>query len=198
MTWPSMSWRCVPFADLFQIIVALVGEDVLAQFQHGRSLQARRASARGGGEDGIDDRLVAGAAADVARDRLDDLGAGRRGIAVEQRLRRHQHARRAVAALGRELLHEGALQRMQVGPVLHPVERLDRAAVHGFRQRQAGEMQFAVDQHAAGAATALAAAEFRRHVADQFAQRDQQIDAAVDEQGDVAAVVTKLERRSWS
>ena len=28
-------------SDLFQIIVALVGEDVLAQFQHGRSLQAR-------------------------------------------------------------------------------------------------------------------------------------------------------------
>ena len=28
-------------ADLLQIIVALVGEDVLAQFQHGRSLQAR-------------------------------------------------------------------------------------------------------------------------------------------------------------
>ena len=28
-------------ADLFQIVVALVGEDVLAQFQHGRSLQAR-------------------------------------------------------------------------------------------------------------------------------------------------------------
>ena len=28
-------------ADLFQIVVALVGEDVLAQFQHGRFLQAR-------------------------------------------------------------------------------------------------------------------------------------------------------------
>src|ERR1044072_8610619 len=54
-------------------------------------------------------------------------------------------------------------------------------------------MEFAVDQHAAGAAAALAAAEFRRHVADGFTQRDQQIDAAVDEKCDVAAVVTKLE-----
>ena len=54
-------------------------------------------------------------------------------------------------------------------------------------------MEFAVDQHAAGAAAALAAAEFRRHVADQFAQRDQQIGAAVDEDRDVAAVVTKLQ-----
>ena len=27
-------------ADLFQIVVALVGEDVLAQFQHGKVLQA--------------------------------------------------------------------------------------------------------------------------------------------------------------
>src|SRR5829696_498412 len=82
---------------------------------------------------------------------------------------------------------------MQVGAVLHSVERFDRAAVHGFRQRQAGQMQFAVDQHAAGAAAALAAAEFRGHVADQFAERDQEIDAAVDEQRDVAAIVTKLE-----
>ena len=30
-------------ADLLQIVVALVGENVLAQFQHGQALQARRA-----------------------------------------------------------------------------------------------------------------------------------------------------------
>jgi hypothetical protein len=54
-------------------------------------------------------------------------------------------------------------------------------------------MQFAVDQHAAGAAAALAAAEFGRHVTDQLAQRDEEIGAAIDEDRDVAAIVTKLQ-----
>ena len=54
-------------------------------------------------------------------------------------------------------------------------------------------MQLAVDQHTAGATAALAAAEFRRHIADQFAQSDQQIGAAIDEDRDVAAVMTKLQ-----
>ncbi len=64
-------------ADLLEIVVALVGEDVLAQFQHGGLLQARARGALRRGEHGIDDRLVAGAAADVAGDRLDHFGAAR-------------------------------------------------------------------------------------------------------------------------
>jgi hypothetical protein len=53
-------------------------------------------------KDRIDDRVIAGAAADVARNRLDDLFARRSWIAVEQRLGGHQHAWRAITALGRE------------------------------------------------------------------------------------------------
>src|SRR5512134_1548410 len=76
-----------------------------------------RAAFGGGIQDRIDDRLVAGAAADVAGDGLGHVLARRRRVAVEQRLGRHQHAGRAEAALGREVLHEGGLQGMQVGPV---------------------------------------------------------------------------------
>src|SRR3990172_386187 len=68
-------------------------------------------------QDGVDDRLVAGAAADVAGDRLHHVGARRSRIAVEQRLRGHQHAGSAEAALGREMLHEGRLQWMQAWAV---------------------------------------------------------------------------------
>src|SRR5258705_9548274 len=71
------------------------------------------AALRRGIQDGVDDRLVAGAAADIAGDGLGHVLARRRRNAVEQRLGRHQHARGAEAALGREVLHEGFLQWMQ-------------------------------------------------------------------------------------
>ena len=182
-------------ADLLEIVVALVGENVFAQFQHD-VLQARRAAA-GGGEDGVDDRLVAGAAADVAGDRLHDFGAARGGIAIEQRLGSHQHARRAIAALGGKILGRSASAADAVGSLLQAIQRLDGAAGHGLGQRQAGEMRLAVDQHAAGAAAALAAAEFRRHVADQFAQRDEQVGAAIDENARHRCRCDEIAGRSW-
>ncbi|MET4770344.1 hypothetical protein ABIA28_002558 [Bradyrhizobium elkanii] len=81
---------------------------------------------------------------------------------------------------------------MQIGTILDAVERLDRTTGNRLGERQAGEVQFAVDQHAAGTAAALAAAELGRHVADQLAQRDQKVGAAVNEDRDVTAVMLKL------
>src|SRR4029079_11797860 len=109
VTWPSMSWRCVPLPISFRLSSRSSAKMSLRSSSMMVSSGAGPA-AGGGGEYGVDDRLVAGAAADVARDCLDDFGAGRRRIAIEQRLRRHQHAGRAVAALGRKLLHERLLQ----------------------------------------------------------------------------------------
>ena len=121
--------------------------------------------ARGGVQDGIDDGLIAGAAADVAGNRLDHLFARRRGHLVEQRLGGHQHAGRAVAALGGEAVHEGLLQGMEMA-VADAAYRLDGPALDGLGEDQAGKLRLAVDQHRAGAAGALAAAVFRRQVAD--------------------------------
>ena len=112
---------------------------------------------------------------------------------VEQGLCRHQHARGAIAALRRKMLHEGVLQRMQIRPILDAVERLHRPAFNGLRERQAGEVRIAVDQYRAGAASALAAAEFGRQIADEIPQGGQQIAAAIDEDGDVAAVMAELQ-----
>src|SRR6185312_4395168 len=61
-----------------------------------------------------DDALVAGAAAQVARKRDPDLVLAGSGVAVEQRLRRDQHARRAEAALHPALGEELALERVQL------------------------------------------------------------------------------------
>src|SRR6266487_1661777 len=82
---------------------------------------------------------------------------------------------------------------MQIRSILQAIERFDGAAFHGLRQRQACEVRIAVDQHRAGAASALAATELGSHVADGIAQDGQQIGAAIDEHGDIAAIVTKLQ-----
>ena len=61
-------------ADLLQIVVAFVGENVLAKFQHGVCPSgAAAAVAAGGVEHRLDDRLIAGAAADIAADGVDDV-----------------------------------------------------------------------------------------------------------------------------
>ena len=54
-------------------------------------------------------------------------------------------------------------------------------------------MGLAVDQHRAGATSALAATEFWRHIADLIAQDGEQIGAAIDKDRDIAVVVTKLQ-----
>src|SRR6478672_3820151 len=57
----------------------------------------------------IDNVLVAGAAAEVAVQRMPDLGFCWIGIVGEQSLRCHEHSRRAVAALQAMLLPESLL-----------------------------------------------------------------------------------------
>ena len=114
-------------------------------------------------------------------------------IAIEQGLCRHQHARRAVAALRCEVFHERSLQRVQIWSVLDAVAACPPSAFHALGQRQAREMRLAVDRDRARAASSLAAAEFRGHVADEVAQGGKQIDASIDEDGDVAAVMAKLQ-----
>jgi hypothetical protein len=110
------------------------------------------------------------------------------GVAVEQRLGRHQHAGRAIAALGGEVVHERLLQRVAGWPLWRARGRAHRPALYGFGQRQAGEVQLAVDGDGAGAAGALAAAVFGREVADPAAQEVEQVRTLVGEGRARAAV----------
>src|SRR3954468_2155235 len=73
-----------------------------------------RLSLVSGALDGVDDVLVAGAAAEVAGDTLADLALRRRRIVLEHRHGRHDHPRRAVAALQAVFLPERLLQGMQL------------------------------------------------------------------------------------
>src|SRR5882757_7491967 len=115
-----MSWRWVPFPISLRLSSRSSAKMSLRNSSIVRSSGAC-ASARGGGEHGVDDGFVSGTAADVARDSVDDLVAGRRWVVVEQGLCRHQHARRAIAALRSEMLHESALQRVQIRPILESI-----------------------------------------------------------------------------
>src|SRR5258706_11893019 len=104
---------------------------------------------------------VAGAAAEVAADRLCDLVTRRTRVRVEQRLRGEQHPRRAVAALGGALFGERGLQRMQLRSVRHPLDREDLSVADLEREREAGEHRDPIDQYGARAALAELAAMLR-------------------------------------
>src|SRR3954465_1465014 len=91
--------------------------------------------------DRLNDLLVTGAAAKVARNRfLDALARGLR-LVCEQGLRREQDAGRAVAALRGAEVGKGGLQRMQLRTERHPFHRLDRTPGAFQRQHQAGQLR---------------------------------------------------------
>src|SRR6516165_10783428 len=117
-----------------------------------------RVSAVGGGiEDGTNDLVVAGTAAEVAGEPVARLGLRWIRIAVEQRLGGNQQARRAEAALQRRMFQEFSLQRMQIVPARHALDRLNLVAFRLDRKHQACADQTAVERHAAGATVARAA-----------------------------------------
>src|SRR5688572_16901914 len=108
--------------------------------------------------DGFKNLLVAGTAAQVARDRLLDAVARWIRLVLEERLSGHQDARCAIAALGGAEVGEGALQRMERRPVRQALDGFNRLALALKGQHQAGKPRLAVDQHRARAAlTELAA-----------------------------------------
>src|ERR1700722_14950918 len=107
------------------------------------------------------DVLVAGAAAQVAGQRPPHVFLRRIGVAVEQVLGGHHHARRAEPPLEAGLLPEPLLDRVQLarrGQALHGGD-LPAVALH--RQHGAGLDGRAVDAHRAGAAVGRAAAPGR-------------------------------------
>src|SRR2546427_4783187 len=123
------------------------------------SSSASRVAGPGDGFDRIDDRLVAGAAAVVAGEIFADALARRVRLVAQQRLRRHQDARRAETALQRVGEDEGALQLLDLARIGQALDRVHLAAVGLRREHEAGANDFAVHAHRAGAAHAVLAAD---------------------------------------
>ena len=110
----------------------------------------------------VDQRLVAGAAAEVAVavEPRAHLLARRRLVVVEQHLRRHDETRRADAALRAAMRHPGDLQRMQF---FRRADAFDRDDLGARRELLDGGLtaavRLAVDDHRARAALAVFTAD---------------------------------------
>src|SRR5258706_15524060 len=129
---------------------------------------------------GLDDVHVARAAAQVPADGLADLLLARVLVALEERARGHQHARRAESALQAVLLGEALLHRMQLAALLQALDRGDLGAVGLHREHRAGFDRLAVEVHRAGAAMDRIAAHVRARHPEHFGDKVHEQKARLD------------------
>src|SRR6187431_2612146 len=99
------------------------------------------------------------APAKVAVESRTNIGLSWFRIAVEQRLRDHDHAGDAIAALSGLLIDEGLLKSIRLVAFLQPGQSRDRSAYGCLSGGLAGTNRFPIDEHCACTALRQAAAE---------------------------------------
>src|SRR5215831_3648010 len=110
---------------------------------------------------GLYDVLIAGAAAQIAGQPPADLVLGGERILAQQIGDRHQHARRAKAALQRMMLMEGFLHGIELVDAAEAFDGLDHRSVGLHGEHQAGACAITVDDDGAGATNPVLAADMR-------------------------------------
>src|ERR687898_909418 len=157
--------------------------------------------------DRLDDPQVGRAATEVARERLAELLVARVRVLADERLHRHEEARRAEAALEGVRLVESALKRMELAVRGQPLHGLERPAVRLHREHQARAHGLSVELDGARAADALLAADLRPRqpclVPDEVGQERAWLDvpligAPVDLQAHPHVAVSSIARRARS
>src|SRR6266478_8396286 len=147
----------------------------------------------GGVLNGLDDIVVARAAAEVALELMANLVFRRLGVALNELCRRHDHARGAEPALQAVLLPEAFLDGVELAVLGHPFDGPDLGAVGLHRQHGTGLHRLAVEMDGAGAALARVAPHVRagqpRQLADEVDEQQPRLDFmgvldAVDGDGD--------------
>ena len=121
-----------------------------------------------------EDLLVAGAAAEVAGERLADLVVARVRRSREEVGGGDDESGGAEAALDRSRFDEGRLDGVEPGAVGEPLDRRHLVTVGLRREDEAGADEGAVEQHRARAALPLLARVLRPRVAELLAQREEQ------------------------
>ena len=116
---------------------------------------------RGRVPDGLDDLAIPGAPAEDPAERVLDLELGRVRVGVEQRIRRHEHARRADPALRRAGAQEGGLDRPELVAIRQPLHRGHVATGQLAERHQARADRFAIQPDRAGATVTRVAADLR-------------------------------------
>ena len=134
--------------------------DPARTYSNGAGITSPAPSARG--QHRLHDVVVAGAAAEVAfeADSRTSRSVGLR-VLLEQRDRRHHHARRAVPALQAVVLVERLLHRVQLAVGGQALDRGDRGAVGLHGEHRARLHRLAVEVDGAGAARRRVAADVR-------------------------------------
>src|ERR1700722_18263545 len=121
--------------------------------------------------DRLDDLLITGTTAKIAADRLANFFLRWIGIASQQRMGRHEHARSTEAALQRMELAKRILQYAQPLRVgRQALDGGDLCAIGLHREKQAGKHPVAVQKNGAGAAHAVFAAGMRAGEIKRFTQ----------------------------
>src|SRR4051812_567491 len=111
--------------------------------------------------DGVHDVLIAGAAAEIARDALANLVLARLRVIGKEIRGAHDHPRRTEAALQAVLLPESCLQRMQLAASCQALDRDHSGAVSLNGEHRARFNGAVFDQHGTRAALARVAADVR-------------------------------------
>src|SRR5690348_7979801 len=150
------------------------------------------AHARRGQLDRLVDLDVAGAAAEVARQRLLDFVPGGAGVRGEQGLGGEQERRGAIAALRGAELREGVLQRVQLAAGGHPFDRPHAPSRASEAEHQAGEHRGRVDEDGTGAALAQFAPVLGAREAQVLPQHLEQ--RLVRREGDLDGLAVHVER----
>src|SRR6266536_853745 len=109
----------------------------------------------------LDDILVPGAATQVRGQDFDQVRIADFGLALEHASGEHQKSRSAKPALQAVVLHERPLQRMQRIALGESLDRADLLAVGLNGEHQARSHRLAADEHRAGAAYPVLAADVR-------------------------------------
>ena len=110
---------------------------------------------------GAHDVGVTGTPAQIAFETLADLVLGRARVALQQRRRRHEEARRAETALQSVLVPERFLQRREFAVAGQALDRCELSAIRLDGEHRAGFDRSAVDEYRAGTALAGVAADMR-------------------------------------
>src|SRR6185369_6799085 len=129
------------------------------------------------GLDGVDNGLIARAAAIIAGKMLANLFSIRRRRLLQQILRRHQHSRRTESALQCVTFPECRLQIGNLAAVRDPLDRLNRRIVRLYRKQEAGTNDIAIDADRACAAHPMFATDMRAGQLKMLAKKIRQIQA---------------------
>ena len=142
----------LPQHQILRVVLGQARTDAAADFGHFDFFFI--ADGFGGRRYGIDDLLIAGAAAEVRRQAFFDIGAAGLGIAFDERVRLHDDAGNAEAALHTALFDEG------VGEDILPIFAQPLGGRHRFAGDfshfcDAGEQRPVINLHDAAAASRL-------------------------------------------